>query len=189
MSEKKFDSKKLKKLNNPQRLIDISIQYIVQKLALEHSKTWVEIGAGTGFFSIAFLKQYKPTTLYACDISETMIKWMEENIVSEYPAILPTKCEEVLTPLNDESADVVFTVCLHHELEKPQQTLAEAHRLLKPGGKLLIVDWKKVDMAEGPPTHIRYTTDDITTQLEKAGFKCLHISDELEKHFFVIAQK
>jgi len=47
MSNKKFDPQKLKKLNNPQRLMDIPPDYVQNKLNMGESETIVEIGAGT----------------------------------------------------------------------------------------------------------------------------------------------
>jgi tRNA A58 N-methylase Trm61 len=64
MNDKKFDTKKLKILNDPQRLIDIPPDYIQSKLNMGESKVLVEIGAGTAFFSIAFHRQLNPLTTY-----------------------------------------------------------------------------------------------------------------------------
>lgn len=189
MCEKKFDVKKLEKLNKPQRLIDIPVQDLAQKLNLKSTESYAEIGAGTAFFSVAFFKQYKPKTLFACDISSTMLSWIEENITPEYPAITPVLCQESLIPLSEESVDFVFMISLHHELEQPEQTLTESFRILKPGGKILIVDWKQEDMAEGPPAKIRCSTSEVQTQIEDAGFTCSHISNDLKNHFYIIAQK
>lgn len=189
MIDKKFDPKKLKKLNNPERLKDVPIDYILKKLALEKSDVFVEIGAGTAFFSIAFLKHATPSILYACDISSTMLDWVKENVISDYPAIHPVQNQESTIPLNGEIADLVFTIHLHHELEKPEQILDEAFRLLKTGGKVLIVDWRKQEMAEGPPTSIRCSPEDVKGQLESSGFTHIQISNELEKHFFIMGEK
>lgn len=57
MTEKKFGPKKLAKLNNPKRLKDIPPDYVWDKLRMEKADVPVEIGAGTAFFSIAFLQQ------------------------------------------------------------------------------------------------------------------------------------
>lgn len=118
MIEKKFDPKKLHKLNDPQRLIDIPPDYIWEKLHLEKPDIFVEIGAGTAFFSIAFLQKFKPSTIYACDLSEVMINWMKENVSSKYPAIIPVKAEEYTVPLEDGIADLVFMINLHHALRE-----------------------------------------------------------------------
>jgi precorrin-6B methylase 2 len=85
VNEKKFDPKKLKKLNHSKRLKDIPVAYILGKLELEQSNVFVDIGAGTAFFSIAFLQQAKPITVYACDISTTMLDWIKESLNDPCP--------------------------------------------------------------------------------------------------------
>lgn len=189
MSNKKFDPKKLKKLNNPQRLKDIPVDYILDQVGLQHNDVFVEIGAGTAFFSIAFMRHAQPEKLYACDISALMLEWIEENVVPDYPGIYPVQTKEVAIPLDDAIADLVFMIHLHHELESPQNTLDEAYRLLKTEGKVLIIDWKKEDMDEGPPTHIRCRVEDVKKQMERSHFKDIRFSSDLEKHFWVIGRK
>lgn len=189
MDEKKFDPKKLKKLNNPQRLIDIPVETIWEQLDLQSGGVFVEIGAGTAFFSVEFLQKGKAEKLYACDLSQVMIDWMNENVVGKFPAIVPIKTSENEVPLKDELADLVFMINLHHELEEPLTLLHEAARLTAPNGRLLIIDWKKKEMAEGPPARIRCATDQVELQLEKAGFEKITSYDQLEKHFVVIATK
>lgn len=189
MNEKKFDTKKLKKLNDPQRLTDISPDYIRGKLDIEEPDILVEIGAGTAFFSIAFFRQFQPATLYACDLSDVMINWIKENVSPEYPDIIPLKNEENSVPLADEIADLVFMINLHHELEKPLMIVEESYRILKPGGKIFIVDWQKKEMEQGPPLKIRYLPEQVRDQLISAGFNGVSVFNELPKHFLVVGKK
>jgi ubiquinone/menaquinone biosynthesis C-methylase UbiE len=189
VDSKKFDPKKLAKLNNPERLKDIPPDYIGAKLALERPEVLVEIGAGTGFFSIALQHHFKPSQSYACDISATMIDWMTRNVAPLHPAILPVKCAEHSVPLDDEIADLLYMINLHHELDEPAATLAESFRLVKPGGTLLIIDWKKLEMKEGPPEEIRCHPEVVTEQLTQAGFGNIALFDELPKHFMVVGKK
>ena len=189
MNEKKFNPKKLQKLNDPQRLMDIPPDYIWEKLQIEKPSVFVEIGAGTAFFSVAFLQKFEPSTLYACDLSEVMINWVKENVSSKYPNIIPVKTKEHTVPLDDEIADLVFMINLHHELDNPSLSIEEAYRILKPGGKIFVVDWKKKDMPEGPPTKIRYLPEKVKKQMINAGFKDVDIYNELQKHFLVIGKK
>lgn len=189
MNEKKFDPKKLQKLNNPQRLKDIPPKYIRSKLHVENPDVMVEIGAGTGFFCIALHGQYHPSKIYACDLSETMLQWIGDNVVPKYPNIVPLKTREHEVPLDDGIADLVFMINLHHELENPTLTVKEAYRLLKPGGEIFIVDWKKKDMPEGPPVKIRCLQEEVSGQLTHSGFAGVSVYDELPKHFLVVAWK
>jgi ubiquinone/menaquinone biosynthesis C-methylase UbiE len=189
MNDKKFDPKKLQKLNNPQRLLDIPPDYVWGKLHIEKPGVFVEIGAGTAFFSVAFLQKSIDSTIYACDLSEVMITWMNENISPRYPNIIPVKAEEYTVPLADGIADLVFMINLHHELDNPSLTVEESNRILKPDGKIFVVDWKKEDMPEGPPAKIRFLPEQIKEQLLNAGFKQVNIYNELPKHFLVVGEK
>ncbi len=189
MSDKKFDPKKLQKLNDPQRLVDIPPGDIRGRLNLQKADVLVEIGAGTAFFSIAFLKLFNAATLYACDLSETMIAWMKANVTPRHPTIIPVQNGEFSVPLDDGVADLVFMITLHHELENPAAMLEESYRLLKPGGEIFIVDWKKREMAQGPPSRIRCTPEQVRDQLIQAGFGGVSFFNDMPKHFLVVGQK
>jgi ubiquinone/menaquinone biosynthesis C-methylase UbiE len=189
LNEKKFDPKKLEKLNNPKRLVDIPPEYICERLDIENPQVLVEIGAGTAFFSIAFLEHLKPALIYACDISEVMIDWVKENVVPNHPKLIPVKSEENSVPLDDQMADLLFMINLQHELDNPSLILAEAHRILKPDGKIFIVDWKKIDMPEGPPTEIRWFPEQVGDELIKSGFGGVKYFNEWPKHYLVVGEK
>ena len=60
---------------------------------------------------------------------------------------------------------------------------------MKPGGEIFIVDWKKIDMDEGPPEKIRCSPEQVKEELKKSGFCFVYIYDELPKHFLVVAKK
>ncbi|MFB3926639.1 MAG: class I SAM-dependent methyltransferase [Syntrophales bacterium] len=189
MNEKKFDPNKLKKLNNPNRLKDIPPDYLWDKLNMESADVLVEIGAGTAFFSVALLKYAKPSKVYTCDVSKIMIDWVKENIVPKYPCIIPTKTEEHSIPLDDAIADLIVMINLYHELDDPVLTIGEAYRILKPGGKILIVDWKKQNMTEGPPIQIRCLPEQVIEQLVNSGFNHVKSFNDLAKHFVLTGKK
>jgi len=188
MIEKKFDPKKLQKLNDPQRLKDIPPSYVWEQLKIDHADTLLEIGAGTGLFSEAFMKESRASKVYASDISELMIQWMEAHIVPQHSNIIPLACEEDSVPLEDGIVDVVFMINLHHELHNPLQTFKDAYRVLKPGGKIFIIDWN-MESPKGPPQEIRCQPEQVKDQLLNAGFKNIATFDELTLHFFVLAEK
>ena len=189
MTDKKFDPRKLQKLNDPQRLIDIPPDYVWEKLNMDRPEIMVEIGAGTGFFSVAFLQKSRSSTIYACDLSDIMIDWVKENVSPQYPHVITLKTGEHSLPLDGGFADLVFMINVHHELDNPLLTLEEAYRVLKPDGRIFIVDWEKKDMPEGPPTRIRCSPEQVKEQLMTAGFKHLDIHNELQKHFLVVGGK
>ncbi|MEZ5069572.1 MAG: methyltransferase domain-containing protein [Bacteroidales bacterium] len=189
METKRFDPSKLERLNNPERLKAIPPDRIREMAGLTDPKTLIDLGAGTGFFSIPFAEAYPECTIHACDISDVMVGWMEEHLVPRYPTIRPLKMEDSRIPLPDVCADFLFMINLHHELDRPDQTLAECRRLLKPGGKIAISDWKKVSTNQGPSLEIRVDVEDVEQQLLDAGFSGIRSHNDLPTNFIVVAER
>ena len=191
MSEsRKFDPKKLAKLNDPKRLKYLNPDLIWEKAGIKNPSVLIDIGAGTGFFSLLFSMKMKKGKVYACDISDEMLSWMGENLSPKSKGrVIPVKMEESSVPLPDEMADLVYMINLHHELEQPQRILGEARRLLMGRGKLLIIDWKKERTPEGPPLEIRVTEEVIESQMLKAGFRGIMKHAVLPYHHFLVGVK
>jgi len=187
---KKFDPAKLVRLNDPKRLEYLNPDVIWEKTLLVNPKVLIDIGAGTGFFALLFGKKIKRGKVYACDISEKMLVWMDANLPMESKGIvIPIKMEESAVPLPDDSADLVYMINLHHELEEPLKILDESRRLLKKNGKLMIIDWKKEETPEGPPLEIRVTEATIESQMRKSGFFNISKYADLPYHHFLVGAK
>ncbi len=191
MHEKRFDPAKLEKLNNPERLLDIPPATLMKYVDLSGTSpaTFIDIGAGTGLFTVPIHEYTKGGTSWACDISEVMIDWLRENISEQSPKIKPLLMQENSIPLADNFADLIYMMNLHHELDKPMEMLSECYRLLKNHGKICIVDWKQEEMPQGPPLSFRCNKDEVLQQLEKAGFKNVQIHPDFAKHFVIVAKK
>ncbi len=187
---KKFDPKKLDKLNNPERLKTMSPDLIWQKLALKDPRVLVDIGAGTGFFAVPFSRKMQGGKVYACDISDTMVRWMNENLPADVRgSVVPLLMEETKVPLDSGIADLVYMINLHHELESPAAIMKESLRLLKKGGKLMIIDWKKEETPEGPPINIRVTREAIVSDMGGAGFVNIATHSDLPYQHFVVGER
>ena len=189
MEEKRFNPSKLDKLNNPERIKDFPIDFILKHISFNHPTAIVDIGAGTGFYSIPFAQKFQDCKIYACDISDVMISWMNENIISKYNNIVPSKMEDSKTYLENEQADFLFMVNLHHELDNPEKMLNECYRLLKPGASIAISDWRKEESDRGPSVQIRYEPEQVQGQLIKAGFNNIRIFKDFPNNFLIIADK
>lgn len=188
--DKKFDPKKLAELNDPGRLEYLNPEIIWEKAELKGPAVLVDIGAGTGFFALLFSKKLKEGKIYACDISTVMLEWMENNLPAESKSIIiPVNMEESSIPLPDSTADFVYMINLHHELEDPIRVIKESFRLLKEGGRLMIIDWKKEETPEGPPLELRVEEETIEHQMSTCGFSDIRKYALLPYHHFLIGEK
>jgi len=57
-----------------------------------------------------------------------------------------------------------------HEVTDLEKAIQEMKRILRPNGKLLILDWEAVDMNEGPPLSVRIPSDKLKAVFEGQGF-------------------
>ena len=190
MIEKKFNPQKLERLNDPQRLIYLPPDHIWGKIAGENTDVLIDIGAGTGVFSKAFsdLSGGK-AKIFACDIADILLEWMEKNVCNDYPNIRTVKMPESSVPLDDNFADIVYMINLHHELDDPDEILKQCYRILKVNGCVMVVDWRKEETDGGPPVEIRFYADTVREQMTAAGFSDIRIFNDLPKHFIVIGRK
>ncbi len=187
---RKFDPKKLAKLIDPKRLERENPDLIWDTLALKDPRVLVDIGAGTGFFAVPFSRKLPRGKVYACDISEIMLAWMKDHLPPDCRGkVIPLKMEESTVPLPENTADLVFTVNLHHELEAPEELLREAHRLLKPGGTLAVIDWKKEPTGDGPPLATRVAEATVAAQMEASGFTGVTRHAVLPCHSFLVGTR
>ncbi|MBN2279676.1 MAG: class I SAM-dependent methyltransferase [Candidatus Marinimicrobia bacterium] len=189
MKNKIFDPNKLNKLNNTHRLKEIPPEFIWKNLNLKNPKILVDIGAGTGFITKEFIKLLGDGKIYAFDISNIMVEWMKNNLCNEYPNIYPKVIFNDSLPMKDKIADLVYMITLHHEIENHEKLLKESHRVLKVGGKIFIVDWKKKETTGGPPISIRFQEEVVAEQLAEAGFQNIEIINELQNHFYIFGEK
>ena len=87
MGSKRFNPKKLEKLNNPERVIEVPVATILKRAGIKNPGVVIDLGAGTGLFSKEIAGFYNQCKIYACDISEVMIEWMNNNITGKYQNI------------------------------------------------------------------------------------------------------
>ena len=76
-----------------------------------------------------------------------------------------------LTFIRNETIDAAIIFWALHEMKNPQAILQEAHRALRPGGKILVVEFPRNSLAQKLWNENYYTSKELTGSLRKAGFK------------------
>ena len=191
MDDRKFDPGRAERLNDPARLESLDPGIMWAAAAKADPLSIVDIGAGTGLLSAAFARLAPHATVYATDLSDEMLAWMTAHLPDDVAdRLVPLKSGESAVPLPDGVADLVTMVALYQELEDPAASLAEVHRLLRPGGRLLIVDWKLDDSATmGPPLAHRVGVGNIMEAVCAAGFDDVASHDVLADFSVVTATR
>jgi len=149
-----------------------------------------DIGAGTGLFTRLFSPEVAPTgKVYAVDISPTFV----ENIVRTAREQGLDNVEGVLnTPkdvaLPDKTIDVAFVADTYHHFEYPQSMMASIRRALRPGGKLVVIDFRRIPgySSAWVMQHVRAGKDTFIGEIEAAGFRFVEEKPLLRTNYFLI---
>lgn len=143
-------------------------------LPLKEGFSVADIGAGTGYFAIPLAHRVGSTgTVRAVDFQPDMLARFREKL--SHPGvpqnIVPLHGDAARTQLPDGSSDLAFMANIWHELDDHGAVLAEVRRILRPGGALAILDWRK-DLAPppGPPTDHRIAVADVCRTLTDHGW-------------------
>jgi len=76
--------------------------------------------------------------------------------------------------IQNETMDAVIMFWALHEMKNPQAVLEEAHRVLRPGGKVLVVEFPRNSLAQKIWDENYYTSKELANSLRKAGFEDIH---------------
>jgi ubiquinone/menaquinone biosynthesis C-methylase UbiE len=118
---------------------------IVQILNIQEGTRIADIGAGGGYFTFLFSQKAGPAgTVYAVDINADFLAYVQKqaerngarNIVT---VLAPTNA----LPLPDAGMDLVFLRDVYHHLPDAVGYCKELYRVLKPGGRVAVIDYKK----------------------------------------------
>ena len=85
-------------------------------------------------------------------------------------------------------ADICLLAFILHEVKKPEYLIAEASRLLKPGGKIIIVEWRADLNSPGPPHQKRISNEQIKQLSEKVGLAMVSHLEWSDNHYIAICE-
>ena len=160
-------------LDRTERQSEEDPERAIRELHLKPGMTVADIGAGTGYYTIRIAKLLSPTgKVLANDIQPEMLA----RLRAKAKAAGVNNVETILGAENDArlpraSIDMAIMVDVYHELSQPQQMLDSIRTALKPGGELVLLEFRKED-ANVPirPEH-KMALDQIKAEVEPQGYK------------------
>ena len=149
-----------------------------------------DLGAGEGTFSQLLARRSKK--VIAVDNSEKMVEYGRELASKHGVKNLEYRkgdLEEV--PIRDATVDLAFFSQALHHAQHPERAVAEAMRILKPGGRIVVLDLLRHNYEEARELYadlwLGFTEVEVTRFLRQAGFKNIETSivhsEEAAPHF------
>jgi precorrin-6B methylase 2 len=135
-------------LERPQRIQEERTDILINLLGLKAGVVVGDIGAGTGYFSRQLLSKVLPSgQVWAVDIQPQMVGLLNK-VASTFPsgAMRVRQADAKQLNLPAATLDLAIMVDVYHELEFPKEIMESLMSAMKPGGKVVFVEYRANDI-------------------------------------------
>lgn len=175
---------------HPRREVFALRKEVLAQLDLQPGMAVADIGAGTGFYTLLFARAVGPRGVaYAVDISrgfvENILRRAQAQGLANVAGVVNSAGSSGLAP---GSVDLVFICDTYHHFEEPRAVLDSLRRALRPGGRLVIIDYRRKpgESSRWVLEHVRAGRDQVIREVQAAGFELVAEPRLLRENYFLV---
>ncbi len=158
-------------LERKEREMEENTTQLLKNLAVQPGTVIADIGAGSGYHSTLLSKMVGNGKVYAVDVEREMIAYLKDRIKLEgYKNIIPVLSTEQKVSLPANSIDVMLLVDVYHEFSFPYEMTLSMLEALKPGGKLVLVEFRAEDPNVPIKTIHKMSEQQAVKEFKASGF-------------------
>ena len=177
-------------LERPKREQEERTDLLIQGLELKPSDNVADIGSGSGYFSFRMAKLVPEGKVFAVDISPQMIGIVRAKMAQlKVSNISPTQSTITQTKLPKNSIDTALMVDAYHEFSHPLEMATSIFSSLKPGGKLVLIEYRMEDPSVPIKLLHKMSEKQARLEMKVAGFKWEKTLKMLPQQHFMIFRK
>lgn len=169
----KFDVREKHLLLSEAREAALEPAKLLRKLGLRAGDTMADIGCGPGFFALPAARIVGQNGIVlAGDIQGEMLTAVRSRAhEAGLRNVRVVKTSETEIPLPAEAFDFVLLAFVLNELEHRATFLHRAARMLKPTGRVVVLEWERAEAPSGPPLEDRIARDELEADALAAGLR------------------
>ncbi|RMH37671.1 MAG: methyltransferase domain-containing protein [Nitrospirae bacterium] len=175
---KRFDAPDRKDWQKPEEVIEL--------MDIESGMTVADIGAGTGYF-LGYLSKAVGAQgmVLGLDIEPSMVDFMANRAKRENWTNVEVRVVHPDDPgLPPNSVDRILIVNTWHHIADREHYSRKLYDALKPGGKVLVVDFT-LESPHGPPVSQRLRPEEVMAELQAGGFEVELLQETLPNQYIV----
>jgi SAM-dependent methyltransferase len=178
-------------LDREERDTEEATERAIEALNLKTGQAVADIGAGTGYMSVRMAKRVGPSgRVYAEDVQPEMIELLRKRLARERITNVTPVMGLLDDPkLPDSTLDLELLVDVYHEFSEPQKMLRGLRSALKPGGRLVLLEYRKEDPTIPIREEHKMTVAEARLEVEAEGFKLARVDERLPRQHILIFTK
>lgn len=177
-------------LERPERIQQERTDLLIENLSLRPTDKVVDLGAGSGYFTFRIAPLVSQGKIYAVDISPQMLAIirakMKKNAAENIEPVLSTVTD---LKLEENLADCVLIVDAYHEFSHPLEMGKSIYRTLKPGGKLVLIEYRLEDPGIPIKKLHKMSQKQAIKEISATGLEWVQTSEVLPQQHFMVFRK
>lgn len=177
-----------KQFDDPSRDAWQRPEAVLDHLGLPPEARVADLGAGTGYFTVRLARRVPRGKVFANDIEPDMVRYLGERAAKEgLSNVVPVQGQPD-DPALPEAVDVAFMCNVYHHIEDRPGYFRKLAAQLRPGGRLVVVDFQKdaPDDVPGPPPAMRVAREALVAELASVGFELVRTNSEILPHQYIV---
>jgi ubiquinone/menaquinone biosynthesis C-methylase UbiE len=178
-------------LDRPERNVEELPNRLFHVLDLNPSAVVADIGSGTGFFTFRLAAMVPHGRVYSVEVQQALVDTLGVRANrAGLRNVTPVLGSETNPNLPDNRIDLALIVSSYHEFTYPLEMIQAVHRALKPGARMVIVEYRAEDETIGIPDAHRMSEEQIKLEVESQGFSLRETRDVLpQQHVMVFIRE
>jgi SAM-dependent methyltransferase len=175
-------------LERPERVEEEAPDTALAVLKIQKGDVVADIGAGSGYMTVRLAQRVGPAgRVYANDLQPEMLRMLKDRVArANLTNVVPVEGTPDDPKLAAASVDLELLVDVYHEFRQPQAMLRHLRAALRPGGRLVLLEYRKED----PTIPIRFehkmSVAEARMEVEAEGFALSRVDESLPRQHILI---
>jgi len=157
---------------------------VLTALDLKPTDSVADIGAGSGYFARRLALH--AARVYAVDIDEKLLAMARTKAPANLETVVAAPDDPRLPP---QSVDMIFFCDVLHHIENRPAYYVKLTKALKPGGRIVVIDFYKKPLPVGPPESMKLSEQEVIAEFQKADFVLNKRVDILPYQYFLFFER
>ncbi|MCC6622357.1 MAG: class I SAM-dependent methyltransferase [Deltaproteobacteria bacterium] len=164
---------------------------VVSRVVTRPSMRIVDLGAGTGYFTLRFARAVPDGEVIAVDLESTLLRHIDQRASKDGLSNVRTWLGAADDPQLDDwrgKLDRIFLCNTYHHIPDRPAYFAKLANLLTRDGRIVIVDFRP-SSPKGPPRELKVSVETVVAEMEEAGLVLVERYDGLPDQYLLELQK